>query len=149
MSKFILVVDFGVGGEVRPRPGLCGEGHCLFCYSQRKSHTHPYSSCLDSGLWSPLPMNKARNCQTQAAAMEGSSSVTRMRKNNVSSGSLSAIIPLFRMSPLPAVGPLRPAGWVSMSAESPVSFFLSYLPVFVIFEQCDSSAERKTKSLER
>ena len=94
-------------------------------------------------------MNKARNCQTQAAAMEGSSSVTRMRKNNVSSGSLSAIIPLFRMSPLLAVGPLRPAGWVSMSAESPVSFFLSYLPVFVIFEQCDSSAERKTKSLER
>ena len=47
------------------------------------------------------------------------------------------------MSPLPLVGPLRPAGWVSVSAESPVSFFLSYWPVFVIFEQCDSPSREE------
>ena len=42
------------------------------------------------------------------------------------------------MSLLPSVGPLSPARWVLMSAESPVSFLLCYLPVFVIFEQHDS-----------
>lgn len=42
------------------------------------------------------------------------------------------------MNLLSSVGCLSPASWVSMSAESPVSFLLSHLPVFVIFQQHDS-----------